>query len=158
MFYLSGNSLCNRNISIPVKNKSPFFDKIKNKGAVSNLMKAEKVRKSYFRPVLIGAAIFSVLVLHFAVSQFIAYQERENDVSVGEPVGESSAIIDRQEEAKKPETTSAAENISPPIESDAKIEAGRQIDKQTETVNRKKAPRESRAERLRRAERILTGI
>ncbi|HXG86509.1 MAG TPA: hypothetical protein VNI84_21000 [Pyrinomonadaceae bacterium] len=118
-------------------------------------MKANKARKSYVRPFLMGAAIFTVLVLHFAVSQFIAV-ESVKDSAVNESITKPPVAAEPQTEAKKPEAKTVTEAAFPPVKPEPKVEVEREVEK--ETVNKKKAPRESRAERLRRTEKILTGI
>ena len=118
-------------------------------------MKAKKTGKSYFKPFLIGAAIFTVLIAHFAVSQFIAFKS-ENDSSVSELTSKQPVIIAPVAE-NKPAEIVAETKIAAPIERrETKIELKRAVEK--ETTNRKPAARETKAERLRRAEKILTGI
>lgn len=114
--------------------------------------------KIYVRPFLFGATIITVLILHFAVSQFFFQEESAQDFSVNEVIIEQPAIIKPENKAEKADTINITDTVSPPIESEPKIEARREIQKEAETVNRKKPPRETRAERLRRVERILTGI
>ena len=121
-------------------------------------MKADKTRKIYVRPFLIGATIFTVLILHFTVTQFFFYEEGVQDFSVNELTVEQPAIIKPENEAEKVEVINITDAVSTPVKPEPKIEARREIEKETETVNRKKASRETRAERLRRVERILTGI
>ncbi len=123
-----------------------------------NLKKADKARKPYVRPILTGAAIFTILVLHFAVSQFITYEESVKDVSVTELINKQSVGIEPENEAKYTEAINMTDAVSPSVQSKQKIAQGQAVEKETETVNRKKAARESRAQRLRRAEKILTGI
>lgn len=119
-------------------------------------MKTTKTGKSYFKPFLIGAAIFTVLVTHFAVSQFIAFKS-ENDSSVSELINKQPITIAPVAE-NKPAETVAETNVVSTIErrEEPKVESKRAVEK--ETINRKPAARETKAERLRRAERILTGI
>jgi hypothetical protein len=120
-------------------------------------MKAN-ARKTYVRSILIGATIITVLILHFAVSQFFFHEESAEDFAVNELTTEQPVIIKPENEAKKAETINITDNVSAPAQPAPKIEANQPVRKETETVNRKKPPRESRAQRLRRVERILTGI
>lgn len=121
-------------------------------------MKANKARKTYVRPFLIGATIITVLILHFAVSQFFFYEEKAEDFAVNELAAEQPAIIKPENEEEKAETINMTEAVSASAKPAPKIEMKQPVRKETETVSRKKPPRESRAQRLRRAERILTGI
>jgi hypothetical protein len=50
------------------------------------------------------------------------------------------------------------ETVSSSAQPEPEVEVKQPIGKETETVERKKPPRESKAQRLRRAEKILTGI
>jgi len=106
----------------------------------------------------IGAAILAVIVLHF-VSQFVFFQsekpapkiEAVNQPSVeikteNEPIAE----IKIESEAIKTDVAEAPEAAQPIVQPEPKNAPSR--------IVRKKESRESRAERLRRAERILTGI
>ncbi|HSK72855.1 MAG TPA: hypothetical protein VK892_14230 [Pyrinomonadaceae bacterium] len=102
-----------------------------------------------------GAAIFAIIVVHF-VLQFTFIQSenfRSALISIPpEPIKEKSVEIKTINEPIKldivtiPKT--AAPTVSPP---QRKILT-------PQTVVKKKEPRESRAERLRRAEKILTGV
>lgn len=121
-------------------------------------MKANKADNLYIRPFLIGATIVTVVILHFAVSQFIFFKEGVKDVSVNELTVEQPAIIKPDDKAEKAETKNMIKSVSPLPQPEPKIEARQSVEKETETVNRKKVPRETRAQRLRRAERILTGV
>lgn len=143
---------------------------------------------SYFRPVLVGATIIVVLTMHFAVSQFIALENfRELSVSdliyhkplTTLPPSSQTALIEQTDAAVKPqiEIKSNKEQIITPFVADEKLavdekRSGR-IKKTNEikrnpyqifekdTVIKKRTPipsRETRAERLRRAEKILTGV
>lgn len=119
-------------------------------------MKAKNIRKSYIKPILLGAAILAVLVLHFAVSQFIALKG-EKDLSVSELIEKQPVLIEPKTERKAAETIGETSVVSPIVERrEQKIEPARAVER--ETVNRKKTTRESRTERLRRTEKILTGI
>lgn len=127
-------------------------------------MEAKKTgKKSYGQAILMGAAIFTVLVLHFAVSQFIALKS-EADSSVSELIDKQPVAVEARGENKP-----AAEIVAPVVAAtkreasaptverrETKIEPKHSVER--ETVGEKKAPRETKAERLRRAEKILTGI
>lgn len=67
-----------------------------------------------------------------------------------QPEIETAAEIKTESEAPKPDVADASETEAPVVQPEPKIVPSR--------VVRKKEPRESRTERLRRAERILTGI
>lgn len=120
-----------------------------------------------------GAAIFVIIILHF-VSQFIFFQSEKNappteavnhqSVEV-EPEAEIKPEIEIEPEnnriddvktesaAKKPELTTRRPNAIQPIVQPEPTGAPSRV------VIKKKEPRvESRAERLRRAERLLTGV
>jgi hypothetical protein len=110
-----------------------------------------------------GAAIFVIIILHF-VSQFIFFQSEKvlpeteealNRQSVELKPAENKPEISKPESAvtaKKPEA--AAINITDA----APIVQPQPASATPRTVIKKKETRESRAERLRRAERLLTGI
>ncbi|MBA2620238.1 MAG: hypothetical protein H0U87_03455 [Acidobacteria bacterium] len=123
-------------------------------------MKTKNIGKSYVKPFLIGTAIFTVLILHFAVSQFIAL-DGEKDESVSELINKQPVIIEPEIESEPiesepAESVSETKIVSPFERREQKTEPARAIEK--DAINRKKAARESRTERLRRAEKILTGI
>jgi hypothetical protein len=121
-------------------------------------MKANKAGKTYVRPFIIGATIITVLILHFTVSQFFFQEKAVQDFSVNELTIEQPAIIKPENETEKVKTINMTDAVSPSVQPVKKVEVRQSIEKETETVNRKKPPRESRAQRLRRAEKILTGI
>jgi hypothetical protein len=127
--------------------------------------------KTYVKPVAIGAAIFSLLVLHFAVSQFIAFKS-EADSALVELTEKQAAAIEPKVENKAPNASSAfvetqsapsanaaaktADSVSAIERVERKAEPRSKAEK--EAVGAKRVARETKAERLRRAERILTGI
>ena len=129
-------------------------------------MKAGESGKTYFRPFLIGAIIFTVLVLHFTVSQFISFESAE-DSAVSNLIKrqptkmQPETRIIKNETSVKPEVVNMKETVSSKenIEAKAvpKIEIRQTIEDEQSPV-KKKDSRESRAERLRRAEKILTGV
>lgn len=120
-------------------------------------MNAKKTGKSYLKPILIGAAIFTVLIAHFAVSQFIAFKS-ENDSSVTELIEKHPVTFTAPIAENKPAEIVAEAKVASTVErrKEPKIESKRTVEQ--ETTSRKPAARETKAERLRRVERILTGI
>lgn len=107
-----------------------------------------------------GAAILAVIVLHF-VSQFIFFQNEKLSPEI-EALSQQSVEIKAENEpdveietesgAKKPEVAEVPDAaVSPTVQSEPKIIAPSRIVKKKET-------RETKAERLRRAEKFLTGI
>jgi hypothetical protein len=121
-------------------------------------MKANRAGNTYVRSILIGATIITVLILHFAVSQVFFVEENAQDFSVNELTIEEPAIIKQENETEKAETINMTEAVSLSAPPEPKVEVKQQIEKETETVDKKKTPRESKAQRLRRVEKILTGI
>lgn len=126
-------------------------------------MKAKKTgKKSYVQAILISAAIFTVLVFHFVVSQFIALKS-EADSSVSELINKQPVAVEARSENKTaeeiiaPVAAAAKEATAPTVERrETRIEPKRAVE--SEPVDEKKPARETRTERLRRAEKILTGI
>ena len=121
------------------------------------MMKANKANKTYVRSFLIGATIITVLILHFAVSQVFFVEESAQDFSVNELTIEQPAIIKPENETEKVKTINITDAVSPSVQPETKVEVRQSIEKETETVNRKKPPRESRAQRLRRARAAARG-
>jgi hypothetical protein len=136
-------------------------------------MKTDKNHKSYVQHTLIGTAIFSIIILHF-VWQFAFFQNAElrsekitppnlaNKTNVAAEINavevktnaEVKAVEGKTEQAaKKPERVKAAAAVpvAPVIRAEPKIAPAKMIIK-------KKEFRESTAERLRRAEKLLTGV
>lgn len=128
-------------------------------------MKAKEITKTYFRPLFVGAAIFVVLVLHFAVSQFIAFDSEKNS-SVSELIVKKPVEI--KPEYKEPEMivktsadTTQIKTVEPKPEQKSAPKQQKVVKQfviKRIVIERKEQPRETRAERLRRAEKILTGV
>ena len=109
-----------------------------------------------------GAAIFAIVILHF-VSQFIFIQNEKLEIEVTSAATENEQSVESieniksieikplEDEAKTSEIVKAPVPVPPIVQPETKIAPSRMIIK-------KKEPRESRAERLRRAEKILTGV
>ena len=114
-----------------------------------------------------GAAIFVIIILHF-VSQFIFLQSEKtapkteaiNHQSVEiqpeaeiRPENNQIAEIETESAAKKPRSVTKPKTVPPVVQPEPTSAPSR-------AVIKKKEPRggESRAERLRRAERLLTGV
>lgn len=109
-----------------------------------------------------GAAIFVIIILHF-VSQFIFFQsekasqelEAVNHRSVEiQPEIEQSVRIETEATAQKPEVVSIPNDAPVPIVQPQSKPAP----PSRAVIKKKEQPRQSRAERLRRAEKILTGV
>jgi type IV secretory pathway VirB10-like protein len=109
--------------------------------------------------MIAGAAILAVIVLHF-VSQFVFFQGEKLSLeaeAISQPIAEikpenaPDVEIKTESEAKTPEVAEAPDATPPGVQPEPKNAPSR-------VVVRKKESRESRAGRLRRAERILTGI
>lgn len=126
-------------------------------------MKLRVTNKLHIRPSLAGAAILAVIVLHFVVSQFISFESRKES-SVAEVISQPDIEISTEYEAKKLDVAVAPKVVqAAPVTSISQSEANDdEVELKRETVKqplaRKKEPRESRAERLRRAEKLLTGV
>lgn len=109
-----------------------------------------------------GAAISALIVLHF-VSQFIFFQNENVQDEIAPPKIEIEQVVENEQFVEmKPEyvpakpdavTMSSKPHVAPP----AAALPGRKAAPLPKTV-KKKQPRESRAARLRRAEKILTGV
>ncbi len=118
---------------------------------------SKPTRKHYSKA---GAAILAIIILHF-VSQFIFFQsekfesERTSAKTENERNNEQNDEQDVEIKTEYDARNSAIVTTSAPVPStvqrDTKIAPSR-------SVIKKKEQRESRAERLRRAERILTGV
>jgi hypothetical protein len=106
-----------------------------------------------------GAAILAVMVLHFA-SQFAFFESEEplpTHEAVNIQIPENNPEIDldlgtetQQFQIAAP-TLTTPKTVTPTVRPEAKIAPSKM-------VIRKREPRESRTARLRRAERILTGV
>ncbi|HEX8250089.1 MAG TPA: hypothetical protein VF599_18085 [Pyrinomonadaceae bacterium] len=114
-----------------------------------------------------GTAIFAIIILHF-VSQFIFFQgekiapeieaiKRQSvEIQPQQPQNEQIAQIEIESAAKKPEAITGRRKAIPAAVTQPKPAAAIAP---ARAVTKKKEPRgESRAERLRRAERLLTGV
>jgi hypothetical protein len=123
-------------------------------------MKIVKIGKSYIRPSIIAAAIIAVVFSHFAVSQFIFF-ESEKDSVISEAISKQPFENRTEFEAKKTDVVIAPKTIAPasPIsEPETRRPALRQTAVESTVIKKKEAPRDSRTERLRRAEKLLTGV
>ena len=116
---------------------------------------SKPTRKLYIKA---GAVIFAIIILHF-VSQFIFIQNEKLESEITSAVTEpeqsvesiKSAEIKTEAKTKNVEIVKAPVPAAPTVQPEPKIAPSR-------TILKKKETRESRAERLRRAERILTGV
>ena len=115
------------------------------------------VRPSFLRKLsrrnntIAGAAILAVIVLHF-VSPFIFFKSEDEKSEKISPKIENEQIVEvkTEPEAKKPDIETMPEKAPLNVQPEPKIAPPMLI--------RKKEQRESRATRLRRAEKLLTGI
>lgn len=124
-------------------------------------LKGKSAQRHYTRA---GAAIFAIIILHF-VSQFIFFQDEKisprteaiNHRSVEiepaiQPQSEPIAEFKTEPVAKKPLPAKMPKAVAPPVVQPERKPAP------SRAIVRKKETRESRAERLRRAEKLLTGV
>jgi hypothetical protein len=158
----------------------PANDKNLN-GLRQRKKKSSRAVKSGLRPLLAGAAILTVVVFHsFSQLTFLQNEISEREVASpkikNEPAAAATEIPPTEFAAKRankielPRTTVAGEPALPkaatatappvrPAEREKAVPARAALPAAAAVVIRKKEPaRESRAARLRRAERILTGI
>ncbi|MGI8884450.1 MAG: hypothetical protein ACR2IA_09440 [Pyrinomonadaceae bacterium] len=106
--------------------------------------------------------IFAVIVLHFA-SQFIFFQD-ENNQTANLQIEKTSAVtetiksveIEPEYDAENLKIAAMPESVPPVIEPEIRIAPSRTV--MSQKIINKSEPRESRAERLRRAEKVLTGF
>lgn len=113
-------------------------------------------RKLYIKA---GAAIVAIIILHF-VSQFIFIQNEKpvSEVSSAAAKNEQSVESIESIEIKTEDESKTSEIVKAPIPvPPAAVQPEIKI-APSQMVIKKKEPRESRAERLRRAERLLTGV
>lgn len=138
------NKSRNETDAAPPKTENVFFGKIKR-----------------MRHSIAGLALFSLVVLHF-VSQFTIFKienpQTEAPVFKPEIVAENKPVADAEKiiQEEEPETTQAVKTSNPTepnfVQPKPKPAPARVV------IKKKEPPRETRAERLRRAERILTGV
>lgn len=135
--------------------------KTKEKRFCENCTQAEPFTKQSLRSVLLsklpkkqptklGAAIFALIVLHF-LSQFVFFR---GEIKTPQIENEQSVEIKTEYKAKMPEEIKMPDADIPKV-AKPKIETSAPARKTA--VRKKEEQRESRAERLRRAERFLTG-
>jgi type IV secretory pathway VirB10-like protein len=103
-----------------------------------------------------GAAILVIIILHF-VSQFIFVQSEKTSQKI-EAISHQSvevmpenAEVETESAARQPEAEPVPDVDVPEVQPETKTV-------QTRVVIKKKETRESRTERLRRAEKLLTGV
>lgn len=121
-------------------------------------MKTNRVSKSYVRPSLGAMAIFALIIIHFA-SQFIFFRNEKPSLNTGS-INEQSVEVKTENEAKKPdiiktpgddEEETAVATAPPNNQPEPRFAPSR-------AIIRKKESRESKSERLRRLEKVLTGV
>lgn len=124
-------------------------------------IQAQRPRKSaQWHYTAAGAAILVIIILHF-VSQFMFFQSEKASQEI-EAINHRSVEIKPEIETGGSETEAAAKK--PEVADIPNAEAAPVAQPQskpappTRVVIKKKESRESRAERLRRAEKFLTGI
>ncbi len=138
-----------------------IYHKIREKKFNQNQLQIDKVRKLRAQPVITGAAIFAIIVVHF-VSQtsffqnenFISKQNSpkiENEQSTETKTQYEAKSLDVKPMPDKATLKTAPEKATPSVSPKPKIVP-------SNAVIKKREPGESKAERLRRAERILTGV
>ena len=100
-----------------------------------------------------GTAIFAIIALHF-VSQFIFFPNDDSQMEENSPKVENQQTVEikTENQVSEPNIVAKPEAAVPSI-----VQPARKI-APPPTLIKKKEPRESRAERLRRAERLLTGV
>ncbi|HLM03031.1 MAG TPA: hypothetical protein VK400_18415 [Pyrinomonadaceae bacterium] len=138
-------------------------DELGASGGESNIRPSFTGKSAQRRYSKAVAAIFAVIVLHF-VSQLIFFQDEKISLKT-DAVSHRSVEIEFENElpraeiktesaaaAKKPEAETMPETVSPVVQ------PGEQKSAASRVLIKKKETRESKAERLRRAEKILTGI
>lgn len=125
---------------------------------------ADKLKQIF--PTKLGAAVFALVVLHF-VSQFVFFRNEKKLCPIENSM--TAAQIESKYEAKTLEVVNIPETgiVAPPLAA-SKAATRRNVQPETRTpatpqqqrkpAIRKKEFRETRAERLRRVERILTGV
>lgn len=161
---IMANSLKTRSGGFPVK----VGDEEEEKRLKPNRIQPSVSVSQRARPILTGAAIFAVIVLHFA-AQFVFFRG-EKIVSENETVNRQNVEIKAENEkqivAAEPENQPDAEIKTEYDEArnlTARTTPGDVVQPKSKfepepAVIKKKETRESKAERLRRAEKILTGI
>ncbi|MDQ4122465.1 MAG: hypothetical protein M3209_13585 [Acidobacteriota bacterium] len=131
-----------------------------------NQLSADEVVKSRFRLSFFnklrqrfsakvgGAAILALIVLHF-VSQFIFFQNENAPNEITPPEIENKQIVEIKPESEpaKPSYVTTPEPVTAPRSAPQERKPA-----PSPKVTKKKLPRESKAERLRRTEKILTGV
>jgi serine/threonine protein kinase len=151
-------------LKTPSKSISNFANKIKERRINRNLIQADEIGKSdigsLFSSKLVqrhrtiaGATIFAVIIILF-ISQFIFFQSEnhQNEIISAQIENEQSGEVKTEYEARKLDiVTMPVPPVKPIVKREPRTAPSR-------TVIKKKELRKSKAERLRRAERILTGV
>jgi len=138
-----------------------IYRKIREKKFNQNQLQIDKVRKLRVQPVITGTAIFAIIIVHF-VSQtsffrnenFISKQNSpkiENEQSTETKTQYGAKSLDVKPMPDKATLKTAPDEVTPSVSPKPKIVP-------SNAVIKKREPGESKAERLRRAERILTGV
>lgn len=120
-------------------------------GSKTRWLSSNKSAKKH--QAIAGAIIFAVIILHF-ISQFIFFrgEKFQSEITLVKPKIEESVEIRPKYETKSSEIVTPPVSISPIGRTKLKISTP------PRAIIKKKEPRLSRTERLRRAEKILTGI
>lgn len=131
------------------QNRIPANNMHQSKARQSFLMKSAKRNQA-----IAGAFIFVVIILHF-VSQFFFFpgEKFESEVTSVKTKAEESVLIKTENSARNSEIGTVTVSVPPVISSKPKIDAPPRA-----IIKKKEPARESRVERLRRAEKILTGV
>lgn len=120
------------------------------------MMKLDEVRlKSRIQTAFFGTAIIAIIILHL-VSQVAFFQSENLNADKLSP---KSVEIKNQYETEKPDIATIPDTVPSVEQNDEQFEP-KAVAKQPmvrQTVVRKKESRESKSERLRRLEKVLTG-
>ena len=112
-----------------------------------------KLREKF--PTKLGAAVFALIVLHFAAQSILFRSENEFPKIENESIVE----IETKYDVETPDVEKMSESFVPSaIPASAQPEPRIVKPSVQKATIKKKEPAESKAERLRRAERILTGV
>ena len=137
-------------------------NKIRAHDGESNIQARRPHKSAQWHYTAAGAAILVIIILHF-VSQFMFFQSEKTSQEIEainhrsveiKPEIEPSGAIETEGETKKPEVADIPNAAPAPVVQPQSKPAP----PPSRVVIKKKEPRESRAERLRRAEKLLTGI
>jgi hypothetical protein len=148
---------------VPQEERVEDSDKMKKRGAVSRILLR-------WRSAIAASAILVVGVLNFAFQLSFQQEVAEKNPAAEMPVVKEPSQTTVAAEQKTPPMDESKTQIAPKIleakkadriparKVEPQTKASRAENVQVKTHTRKKSPVETAAERLRRAERILTGV